>query len=236
MKKPDLWGILFPRRCPVCHEIVEEREELACGICRLKLPYVRGAVCQRCGKPLAFDEQEYCLDCGRRTHFYQQGRAPFVYDEVLRRSISCFKYRGRREYAAFYAEEILKRYARTILLWQAEALVPIPLHSSRRRKRGFNQAELLAKELSRRSGIPMERRLLIRKKRTKAQKDLNDRERISNLKNAFSVREGKIPYKKIILVDDIYTTGSTVEEAARILKENGVQTVYFLSICVGRGC
>lgn len=236
MRKPDLWGILFPRRCPVCHEIVEEKGELACDICRLQLPYVREPVCQRCGKPLAAEEQEYCLDCGRRTHFYRQGRAPFVYDEVMRRSISYFKYRGRREYAAFYAEEILKRYAGTILLWKAEALVPIPLHGSRRRKRGFNQAELLAKELSRRSGIPMEGRLLIRKKRTKPQKELNDRERISNLKNAFSVRKGKISYQKIILVDDIYTTGSTVEEAARILKENGVQTVYFLSICVGRGC
>ena len=84
-------------------------------------------------------------------------------------------------------------------------------------------------------GDPVERKILIRSKKTRAQKQLNDQERVSNLKNAFSVRKGSIPPKTIILVDDIYTTGSTIDEAARVLLENGAQTVYFLCICVGRG-
>ncbi|MBS6396818.1 MAG: ComF family protein [Clostridiales bacterium] len=232
----DLIGLLFPRRCPVCHEIVEEPGELACGICRTRLSYVREPACRKCGKPLLTEEQEYCMDCGRKKHAFRQGRAPLVYDAVMRDSIARYKYGGRREYAAFYAEEILRRCAREAVLWKAEVLVPIPLHPARRRKRGYNQAELLAKELSVRTGIPVDSRLLRRVKNTHAQKELNDQERRANLKNAFSVREGRIPYKNIILVDDIYTTGTTMDEAAGELRKKGVQTIYFLCICVGRGC
>ncbi len=233
--KIDLPGLLFPRRCPICHEVVEERGELACKVCRTQLSYVRGPFCQSCGKPLLSEEQEYCGDCKRKKHVFRQGRAPFVYDKAMRGSIARFKYGGRKEYAAFYAEEILQNCARTAAFWEAEVLVPIPLHPSRRRKRGYNQAELLAKELSKRSGIPMDSGLLERVKKTRAQKDLNDQERLANLKNAFSIRKGELPYKKIILVDDIYTTGSTMDAAARELVANGAQSVFFLCISVGRG-
>ena len=119
--------------------------------------------------------------------------------------------------------------------WRAQAFVPIPLHPSRRRKRGFNQAELLAKELSGRSGIPADAGLLMRVKKTRAQKELNDQERLTNLKDAFSVRKRKVPYQNIILVDDIYTTGSTMDAAAKVLKENGAKNIYFVCICVGNG-
>lgn len=233
--KTDLWGILFPRRCPICHEVVEDTGELACRVCRTRLPYVREPSCRKCGKPLLSEETEYCGDCVRKNHRFRQGKAPFVYDELMRRSIARFKYGGRKEYAAFYAEEILRKCAGEALLWQAEVLVPIPLHPSRKRKRGFNQAELLAREISGRSGIPCDAALLRRVKKTRAQKELNSQERLENLKNAFSVRKGPIPYKKIILVDDIYTTGSTMDAAASVLMENGAQIVYFLCICVGRG-
>lgn len=234
--KLDIAGLLFPRRCPVCHEAVEDAGELACKICRTRLPYVRTPFCLKCGKPLLMEESEYCGDCRRKKHMFRQGRAPFVYDRLMRESIARYKYSGRREYASFYAEEILRKCAREAVFWKGEVLVPIPLHPSRRRKRGYNQAALLARELSKRCGIPVDEKLLFRTRKTRAQKELNDQERLTNLKNAFSVREGNIPYKNIILIDDIYTTGSTIDEAARVLKENGVQTVFFLCICVGRGC
>ena len=233
--KETLKGLLYPRRCPVCHDVVEDKGELVCRICRTRLPVVRQPSCRKCGKPLLAERQEYCQDCLRKHHWYRQGRAAFTYDELMRRSIAKFKYEGRREYAAFYAEEILRSCGREAALWNAQTLVPIPLHPSRRRKRGFNQAELLAEELSRRLGIPVDKKVLIRTKHTKAQKQLNDQERLSNLKDAFSIRKGCTPKHTIILVDDIYTTGSTMDEAARVLLENGAQTVYFLCICVGSG-
>ena len=158
-----------------------------------------------------------------------------MYDEIMRRSVSRFKYGGRREYASFYAEEILRKCGREAALWKAEAFIPIPLHPSRRRKRGFNQAELLARELSKRTGIPADAGVLFRVKKTRVQKELNREERAANLKGAFSLGKGTLPYKKVILIDDIYTTGSTVDEAARILREGGADSVYFLCICVGRG-
>lgn len=237
--RTDMWdavGLLFPRRCPVCHEVVEERKELVCKICRTKLPYIREPFCLRCGKPLLTGGEEYCGDCRRRKHRFDRGAAPFVYDETMRRSIAGYKYRGRREYAGFYAEEILRRCAGRMRLWGGEVYVPIPLHPSRRRKRGYNQAELLARELAKRSGIPVDAHLLARVKKTRAQKELNDQERLTNLKDAFSIRKGKIPYENIILVDDIYTTGSTMDAAAGLLKEHGVKNVCFVCICIGKGC
>lgn len=233
MQKFDVLGVLFPRRCPICHDVVEERGELACKICRVKLPYVREVTCQKCGKPLLSEAEEYCLDCKKKKHMFEKGKAPFVYDKIMKTSIARYKYSGRREYAAFYAEEILRKYAKDMLHWKAEVLIPIPLHRSRKRTRGFNQAELLAKELSKRSGIPMDSQALLRVKKTTAQKDLGDKDRFQNLRGAFAVKKGELPYKTVILVDDIFTTGSTIDEASRVLKENGVQKVYFLSICVG---
>ena len=207
-----------------------EREQNQDRLHRVRTPW-----CQRCGKPLVAHEQEYCGDCSRKQHEFHKGRAAFVYDETMRRSIAKFKYEGRQEYAAFYADEILKTCAREVIGWNAEAFVPIPLHSARRRKRGYNQAELLARELSGRSGIPVDKSLLIRTKNTRAQKELSDQERKANLKHAFSVREKRIPCKKIILVDDIYTTGSTMDEVAAVLKARGAEMIYFLCISVGRG-
>lgn len=231
----DPAGLLFPRRCPVCQEAVEEKGERICDICRTRLPYIRGPVCLKCGKPLLSKEQEYCGDCSRKKRWTDCGRAPFLYDEVMRSSIAGYKYGGRREYAAFYAEEILKRYAKEMKGWKGEVFVPIPLHFSRKRKRGFNQAELLSEELSKRSGISTDAELLKRVKKTRVQKELNDQERLTNLKDAFSVRKGEVSYQNIILVDDIYTTGSTMDAAAKILKKHGAQKVYSVCICVGNG-
>lgn len=235
-RKADIAGLLYPRRCPVCHDVVEEPGGLVCEICLTRLSRVRRPSCRKCGKPLLSEDAEYCMDCMKRKHEFRMGCSPFVYDKVMRDSIAAFKYRGRREYAAFYAEEILRACAGDMKSWNAQAFVPIPLHTSRLKKRGYNQAALLTKELSKRCGIAADEKLLVRVKNTRAQKELDDRRRMDNLKGAFTVRGERIPYKRLILVDDIYTTGSTMDAAAGALKEKGAQTVYFLCISVGRGC
>lgn len=189
----------------------------------------------KCGKPLTEERTEYCPDCRRRTYDFEKGRAAFVYDSVMRASISRFKYHNRREYADFYAEELLKRYGRLLRSWQPEALIPIPIHKSRMKKRGFNQASLVADRIGERLDIPVEKKLLIRKKKTKPQKNLTDAERRENLKNAFQVSGNEVKLKRVVLIDDIYTTGSTLHAGASVLREAGVEKVYFLSICIGRG-
>lgn len=146
-----------------------------------------------------------------------------------------FKYKNRREYAAFYGEELEKACGEAVRNWKADVLIPIPLHKSRKRKRGFNQAELVAGEAGKRLGIPVCSDWLVRTKKTRPQKELTDQERRANLRDAFRLTRREQNYRTVILVDDIYTTGSTINAAAALLLENGVENVYFLSICIGRG-
>lgn len=171
---------------------------------------------------------EYCPDCLMHRHAFEYGRAVFIYDDVLSLSIYGFKYNGRQEYASFYSEEIIKRFGRLIREIAPDALVPIPLHKKRLRKRGYNQAGLIASELSKRLSIPVADDLLLREKNTKPQKNLDGRQRENNMKRAFKIGRNDVSLKTVILIDDIYTTGSTIDSAAACLKENGVEGVYFI--------
>lgn len=103
------------------------------------------------------------------------------------------------------------------------------------RQRGFNQAELIAREINRQTGIPVYRKLLVRVRDTRAQKELNDEERKINLKKAFKTTSNKVQLNHILLIDDIYTTGSTMQEAAGELRRSGAEEIYCLSISIGRG-
>ena len=189
----------------------------------------------KCGKPLGEYDGEYCMDCGKTGHAYDRGRALFLYDDRLRDSIAAFKYRGRREYKRFYGEELARVFGPQAVRWRPEVLIPIPLHPSRLRKRGYNQAELLARELGKRWRVPVETDLLVRVEKTLPQKGLTGKERKRNMKTAFKICPDRVRFKTILLSDDIYTTGSTVDAAARALKEKGAERVYFLCIGIGSG-
>ncbi len=221
---------LYPRRCPVCGDIVVPKGERVCLSCRGRFKYVEEPYCLKCGAPLLKAGEEYCADCKGRKHYYDYGRAVFIYDDVMSLSIYGFKYRGRQEYASYYADEIAARYGRFIRELSPDALVPIPLNKKRLRKRGYNQAELIAFELSKRLSIPVKPDLLIREKNTKPQKNLSGQERENNMKRAFKIGKNDVLLKTVILIDDIYTTGSTIDSAAACLKESGVKGVYFIVI------
>lgn len=210
---------------------------MICEPCRLRLRLhlLKEPLCKKCGKPLSSIEAEYCPDCKRKKHLYTRGRAALEYDSVMRESISRFKYKNRREYGDFYVQELIESCGRAVQSWNIDLIIPIPLHKSRRRKRGFNQAELIAKKLGRKLKIPVSSDTLLRTKKTRPQKELNEQDRKSNLKNAFAVTQNDIKSKKILLIDDIYTTGSTLDAAASVLLEHGAEKVYFLSISIGRG-
>ena len=208
---------------------------MICEPCRLRLHPVTEPLCKKCGKPLSAAETEYCPDCGRKKHLYTRGRAALEYDSLMRESIGRFKYNNRREYANFYVQKLLDICGPAVRSWDIDLLIPIPLHKSRRRKRGFNQAELIAKGLGRELEIPVSANYLLRTRKTSPQKELNDQERKNNLKNAFQVVNYDVKFKKVLLIDDIYTTGSTIDAAASVLLESGAEKVYFLSISIGRG-
>lgn len=119
--------------------------------------------------------------------------------------------------------------------WKIDVIIPIPLHRRRHRLRGFNQSEIVAKHLGKMTGIPVESGKVFRVRATKPQKQLNDKERRKNLKQAFAVKKGwKIP-KNVLLIDDIYTTGSTIDTVAALLKTKGQCNIWFLTISIGQG-
>lgn len=189
----------------------------------------------KCGKPVEFQEIEYCYDCSRRKHVYDKGIGLFSYSDELKKSIYRFKYNNKREYAKFYGEEMVRHLGDIINEWDADMIIPVPLHKSRLIERGYNQAELIAKELSKGVGIPVKKDVLVRNKKTKPQKWLNEKERKDNIEKAFTIRKNIVKLKKVVLVDDIYTTGSTVDSCARELKDKGAEKVYCVSLSIGKG-
>ena len=223
--------MLYPRRCPVCHDIAVPGGSRICNVCREKLKPITGPRCFRCSKPLKREEQEYCKDC-RKTRLFDQGIGIFPYGSVLQESLFKLKYGKRQEYGSFYGQ-IAAVYSREIIRnWGVEIIIPIPLHRKRMEKRGYNQEELIAEALGKTLCIPVDSRLMKRKVNTRPQKELDYRERKQNMKNAFFLK-GENRYRRILLVDDIYTTGSTIEAAAELLKRNGAENVFFLTIAMG---
>lgn len=237
-----LWEIcldwLFPHRCALCDRVVGQREFPVCRQCRTQIRMIGGPRCLHCGKPLTHPEQEYCRDCAGRASSFDRGIAPFVYGGAVQDSLMRFKYQGRQEYASFYAAMIDRAAGDTVChSWKPEVMIPVPLHTRRYQKRGYNQAEVLAAALSELWKIPVDSGSIRRAGYTKPQKGLNARERKKNLKGAFALtRQGaQKHYRCILLVDDIYTTGSTVEEMARIFRERGTEKIYVVTVCVGGG-
>lgn len=230
-------NLLYPRRCPVCQEIVTPNREnpLICPECSRQLPYITGARCMKCGKGLWKGEQEYCGDCQRIPKHYVQGFPVFYYAEPLKKGVAAFKYHNRREYADFYSEAIWNRYGMEFSRIHFDGILPIPIHRHKRQIRGYNQAELIARRLSRKMQVPCYNRQLTRNVDTLPQKELNDKERLRNLKKAFHFAGKGVKLNKVLLVDDIYTTGATIEACTEILHQAGVAQVYFTSICIGKG-
>lgn len=230
----NLLSIFYPPRCPVCDGIPDYGKDI-CPECELRLTEVFEPVCKKCGKPLEDERAEYCYDCSRTCHVYDAGKAVFVYRAQMKESLYRFKYHNRQEYARYYAMRTAKKYGAWIRQMGVEAIVPIPLHAKRYRERGYNQAELYARRLGRALDLPVETKLLVRVKNTVPQKELNDISRKNNLKKAFKYSGNIVQFKKILLVDDIYTTGSTINAAAEVLKNGGIQKIFFVCISIGRG-
>ena len=206
-----------------------------CDTCAKKVEYVKEPVCKKCGKPIPYEEKEFCFDCNAHRWSFEQGKSIWLHKDPVRFSIYQFKYHNRRIYGEFYVQEMMRLYADKIKEWGIDAIIPVPLHWKRRYKRGYNQAEILAKHLGKQTGIKVDAKVVKRIQNTKPQKMLSHKERKKNMHHAFQVNSKWKPVKNVLLVDDIYTTGNTIEGVARALKEKGVNKVFFLTISIGQG-
>lgn len=258
--KDQLLFVIYPRRCPICDGILNPEEREIHSVCKSKLYYVKAPTCMRCGRPIENTSYEFCYNCKSDMHSFSikfskepfrsdsmyirkdnfikcsdfQGKAVFLYKGVIKQSLYRFKYANKREYASFFAKETVRLYGDWIRQNGITLVVPVPMYAKKKRKRGYNQAESFAKELSIQMGIPMDTHLVERIKDTRPLKTLNKQERKNNLKNAFQTRKSIVQYKqRILVVDDIYTTGSTMELVTACLKEAGAEKVFILSIAIG---
>ena len=226
--------LLFPTRCPVCDGLLGTGILRMCQTCRQRVQYLSEPLCFQCGKKLSDCEAEFCGDCRRSRHLFTAGRALYEYEDIAP-ALYRFKYGGRREYAAFFARELAQQLGEYIRSLAPDGLVPVPMYRGKQRRRGYNQAELLARALGKELSIPVYSGLVVRSRDTKPLKELNSEERRNNLKRAFNLGQNGVKLKKIVLIDDIFTTGSTIDQVSAVLLAGGSQMIYYIALAIGAG-
>lgn len=224
-------GALYPMdcTCDVCgEELVEKTRYRLCAHCIETLPFVKGHKCLCCGVPLK-DEADYCNRCQYERGAFDKNRSPLAYDGDAKKMIYALKF-GKKKYLA---ETLGALMADTFVSEKMEAdiIVFMPMTSEEEKKRGFNQSELLANEVGKRLDIPV-LPALVKIKDTKAQKELRGKERAKNLEGAFACIFEQVKKRKILLVDDIFTTGATANECASVLIKAGARGVSVLTSAV----
>lgn len=224
--------LLYPETCCFCGKVCTTD---ICMECKGNITYIREPVCKKCGKPVRYEEEEYCSDCKEHPHFYEQGKSIWLHTGKVRWSVYQFKYHNRRIYGEFYAMELFRLYGDWLKRCGIDVIIPVPLHWKRRRKRGYNQAEIVARHLGKLAKIPVNNRAVVRSTNTRPQKELNHKERKKNLEHAFYVTKCWKRENNVLLIDDIYTTGNTIDGVAKVLKEKGAQKIWFLTISIGQG-
>ena len=207
----ELVALVAPPRCAVCQELGARPADLLCPACRRELPWLRGPTCPRCALPAP------CEPCPARRSAFVRSWAPLAYEGTARELIAALKFRGALGLADIMAAQLVAG-APGELLSGSTALVPVPAHRARRRKRGFDQAELLARALSRRTGRPL-RRCLRRTGAPTRQLGAHRRERLTPGRIGLTVTR-RVP-AAVLLVDDVHTTGATLHACAAALRGAG---------------
>lgn len=215
--------------CDVCgEELVEDTRYRLCSECIANLPFVKGHICLNCGMPLD-DESDYCNRCQNQKSSFVKNRSPLVYDGEVKRMIHKLKF-GKKKYIAQTLGALMAdKYLESGM--DSEIIVFVPMSESELKKRGFNQAELLAMEVGRRLDIPV-LPALVKIKDTSQQKELKGKDRASNLEGAFACLFEQVKGRKILLVDDVFTTGATANECANTLLKAKAREVCVLTAAV----
>ena len=211
--------VLFPPRCAGCGQV----GTWLCDTCRSRFQPVVAPYCRRCGQPI--EHGTLCAMCQRgRFHHLDMARSAAVFGSPLREVIHAFKYQGNVRLAEPLAEYMLGRLRVDAL--RVDAIVPVPLHPDRFRQRGYNQAALLARHLAKATGIPLGENMVVRVRHTPPQVTLGFRERMENMEGAFAaMNPARVAGHSFLLIDDVMTSGSTLEACAHALKDAGAERV-----------
>ena len=229
-------NLFYPESCFICSSPVARRQD--CGLCdecwrKVLSLRIEGACCPSCSAPLpnfAEGSESLCLDCVRQPPPYSGARSFGYYSTELRQAIHELKFQGRRTLVQLLAPLLADVFFES---WQREDfdfLTDVPLHPSRRRERGFNQAELLCRALAQIIGLPKFESMR-RTASTRSQVGLSDAQRLENVRNVFNCAHiDRVAGKRILLVDDVMTTGATVASAAQTLIDAGAKKISILTV------
>lgn len=218
--------------CFICEDYDELiNDKYLCSHCERLLKKLEPPLCKKCSKPIDYNSSTYlCQECiGEERHF-EMSKSPYAYEGLIKKSIYSYKYYNKPYFYKLFGR-LLIDYMISTNYTDFDFITSVPLHSSKLRKRGYNQSELLAKHISKKLFIPYIDALK-RTKKTMKQSEQSKIERKKNLKNAFATKKAadKVIHSSVLLVDDIYTTGATVDECAKVLMNHGASSVYVLTI------
>lgn len=229
-----LWSALLPARCPLCRELLHASAPSFCPSCLKLMPLIAEPRCQTCGRPFlpqSAPPAGVCGFCLQEPPRFDQARTAGLYQPGLAQALREFKFNNRRVLAPALAGLLRESAAVWLSGLGVEAVIPVPLHPERLRERGFNQSVDLARPVARWLAAPLLLRALRRLRHTDPQVGLSLHQRRKNVKNAFLVpRPQEIKDKKLLLVDDVITTGATVNECAGVLKAAGARSVFVLAL------
>lgn len=223
--------VFYPENitCDLCGEDLrcESRYNL-CADCIEALPFIDGDICLNCGVSID-NEAEYCDRCQSNPSVFKINRSPFLYEGKARDMIHALKFGGKK----YLVKTIGAVMADTFLKYgmEGEIIVPVPMTEKDEKKRGFNQAELLAYEVGARLNIPV-LPALKKTKETSMQKELSGKDRAENLNKVFEMVYPQVKDRKILLIDDIFTTGATANECAKALLKGKCKEVSVLTACI----
>ena len=236
--------LLYPPSlyCICCGKIIDEtRTYRLCNECMDGMKWIGTRVCAKCGKKLSdSNPSDTCFNCRAHKHSFDHGYTCTEYGTHERAMVFALKYDGRADIAdtigEIMADRMLSEFTTEELSSMYDAVLPVPVHLSKREKRGYNQAALIARAFAARTGLRADDGVLIRTRETHVMRSLGPDQRRENIRGAFSIRPrslGEIPGRKVLLVDDIYTTGATIDEISLVLKDGGASRVDFLSFASG---
>ena len=229
-------NLFFPPRCEFCYELINwvpAPKYPLCEKCLYQVLFIGENACKTCGKQLNEQECDYCR-CNIESRYFTSVLSACEYDGCVREKLLEFKFKGRKQlykvFSAFIMEKLKMTNEQKI-----DIIISVPLHFSKLRERGYNQSELIAKEIANQMKLPLYSNGLIKNKLTQNQSTLDKYGRSVNVRNAFEILNDKeLKGKRILLVDDIITTGATVNECSKILKAAGAEEVVVATVATGK--
>lgn len=232
-----LASVVFPAPCRICGKTLVNASRIPiCEVCLGGFERIAPPICVCCGRPFvsaaaAEAAQPLCRLCRADFYAFERARSYAVYDGALSEAMVLLKYEEVTRLGDWFAARLAEIVSRAPDEWRADVVAPVPLHPERRRERGYNQAELIARPLAKRLNLKLESHLLVRTKPRPPQLVLSRTEHWKSVRGAYATREGlQVDNLRVLLVDDVLTTGATLDSCARALREAGAAAVLGLTV------